>query len=92
MEVTNLDVAALMLAVVLLAALVWLSAGFLAWKYNDGSKPYFFCYHYIMYGGGAMGDSCKCTRCGLETYDGFNSHLWIYRLLGRVEDPRSFCM
>jgi hypothetical protein len=68
----------------ILSVVMWTLAGFFAWSKN-GEKPHFFCYHDIEYGGG-MGDAVTCTKCGLDTYDGFNSHLWIFRLLGRVRD------
>jgi hypothetical protein len=64
---------------------MWILAGFIAWR-KDGLKPHFFCYHDLTYGGGGMGDAVQCSKCGLNTYDGFNGHLWIFRLLGRVKN------
>lgn len=59
-------------------ALIWIAAGFATW----GVK--WFCYHDLETGKGVMGDGVDCRKCGLSTYDGFDSHLWIFKLLGRV--------
>jgi hypothetical protein len=69
-----------MYEVIGLATIVWLGAGFISWK-----KGEWFCYHDINTGGGGMGDGIDCKKCGMSTYDGFNSHLWLFKLLGRVD-------
>jgi hypothetical protein len=73
-------------AVLFLTSIVcFFLAGFMAWRKSDGSKKHFWCFHDIVTGGGGMGDGVDCNKCGLSTYDAFNSHLWIFKLLGRVD-------
>jgi hypothetical protein len=74
-------VVAILVVCIFGALVVWLSAGFIRW--GDKAEG-FFCLHDIEEGGGGMGDAVECSKCELRTYDGFNSHLWIFRLLGRV--------
>lgn len=66
--------------------IAWFAAGFLAWRKEDGSKDSMWCLHDLTYGTGSMGDGVTCSKCGLNTYDEFNDHLWIFRKLGRVRD------
>ena len=67
-----------------LAVVVYLGAGFIAWK-QDGKRESFWCYHDLVTGGGCMGDGVDCLKCGLTTYDGFAAHMWLFKLLGRVD-------
>jgi hypothetical protein len=67
-----------------LSVALWFLSGFFTWSFPDGKKPNFFCYHDLTTGGGAMGDAVRRKKCGMDTYDGFNSHMWMFRLLGKV--------
>lgn len=77
----------ILIGLIISAAALWILAGFFAW--NDSTCKKRFCYHDLVTGRGGMGDGVDCLKCDLSTYDSFNSHLWLFKLLGRVDRKKA---
>jgi hypothetical protein len=44
------------------------------------------CFHQLTGGHGLMGDAYTCSKCGESKYEECFPFLWLYKILGRVEE------